>query len=93
MSWKTLKSKTVIKNRFFDLLEESYQKTDGKIIDKFYTVKRKDVAVITAFTKDKKIILVSQYRPSVKTLDIELPAGYMEKGEKNIKQTAERELL
>ncbi|MEK7547762.1 MAG: NUDIX hydrolase, partial [Patescibacteria group bacterium] len=93
MHWKTLKSKIVIKNRFFNLIEESYRKTDGKIIDKFYTVKKKDVAVIAAFTKDKKIVLVSQYRPSVKTSDIELPAGYMEKGEKNIKQTAERELL
>jgi len=93
MRWKTLKSKTIIKNRFFNLLEESYKKTDGKIINKFYTVKRKDVAVIAAFTKNKKIVLISQYRPSVKISDLELPAGYMEKGEKNIKQTAERELL
>lgn len=93
MSWKTLKSKTIIKNRFFNLIEESFKKNDGTLVKKFYTIKRKDVAVIAAFTKDKKIVLVSQYRPSVKTLDIELPAGYMEKGEKNIKQTAERELL
>jgi ADP-ribose pyrophosphatase len=93
MSWKTLKSKTIIKNRFFNLLEESYKKTDGKIINKFYTVKRKDATVIAAFTKDKKIVLISQYRPSIKILDIELPAGYMEKWDKNIKQTAERELL
>ena len=93
MAWKTLKSKTVLKNNFFNIQKDKCRKTNGQIVESYYTVNRPDVVVIAAFTPKNEIILIEQYRHPVKSLDFELPAGYLEKKDKDIKKAAQRELL
>ncbi len=93
MNWKVLASKFALKNSFFTIEEDKCQKTDGTVVEKYYTIHRPDAAVIAAFTEKMELILIDQYRHPVKSVDIELPAGYIEKSEKNMEQAAKRELL
>lgn len=93
MPWKTLKSEIVLQNKFFKVQKDKCKKTDGSTVENYYTVHRPDVAVIAAFTSDLKLILIHQYRHPVHSLDYELPAGYIEPNETDIKQAAKRELL
>jgi len=93
MKWTTLKSETALKNHFFSIQKDSCKKTDGQIVESYYTIKRPPVAVIGAITPQNEIVLIDQYRHPVQSIDIELPAGYIEDHEDDIVQGAKRELL
>lgn len=97
MSWTTLSSKIILKNKFLTVKEDRCKKADGEIVDKYYTLHRPDVAVIAPLKKNPKtkqfdIVLVLQYRYTVNLTKYELPAGYIEPHEKHIKSAAKREL-
>ena len=47
----------------------------------FYSIKPPDYVTALAETKDKKIIILKQYRPAVDDYTFELPSGHMEKEE------------
>ncbi len=93
MSWKILKSEEIIKNKFFSIQKDQCEKTDGQIVEDYYTVHRPDVAMIIAFTPEMELIMIHQYRHPVRSLDYELPAGFIESYETDIAQAAKRELL
>lgn len=93
MTWKVLSKKTLIKNEFFTLEEERCRKHNGEIAEKYYSMKKPDSVVIVAITKTKKIILIQQYRHPIRSTKYEVPAGYVEKTDKNFIESAKRELL
>lgn len=93
MSWKILKSEEIIKNKFFSIHKDQCEKTDGKIIEDYYTANRPDVAMIIAFTPEMALVMIHQYRHPVHSADYEIPAGFIEPYEKNIIEAAKRELL
>ncbi len=93
MPWKILKSETILKNKFFSIKKDKCKKSDKTIINEYFTVNRPDVAIIAAFTTQKKLIMIRQYRHPVQALNYELPAGYMEPSDTDIQKAAERELL
>jgi len=64
---------------------------DGKEAD-FYVKREGPAAAVLALTKDKKVILVKQYRPGPEEILLELPGGYVDPNEKP-EVTTERELL
>ncbi len=64
---------------------------DGKEAD-FYVKREGPAAAVLALTKDKKVILVKQYRPGPEEILLELPGGYVDPNEKP-EVTMERELL
>lgn len=92
-SWKTIETKTTFKNGIFSIQEDKCLKEDGSIVEKYYTITRPNIAVVGAFTKEGKLIMVKQYRHPVKTTEIELPAGYLEDDDHKLAETATRELL
>ncbi|MEK7672603.1 MAG: NUDIX hydrolase [Patescibacteria group bacterium] len=93
MSWTVKKSKVLLKTAFFNVVQEECLKPKSKKPFNYYTLEKSNAAVIMAFTSDKKLILINQYRHPVKSRDYELPAGYVEDYEKNSKLGAARELL
>ncbi len=93
MHWKTLKTKQLLSNDFFEVQLDHCEKPDGKIIEEYYIVKRPDVAVIAAFTPDMELIMITQYRHPVNSIDFELPAGHIDPQESHILEAAQRELL
>ena len=85
-------------SQFISIKRGHYQLNNGKSIDRETIVK--DVgtgcaAVVFAVTKEKKILVVVQPRvvlPTNTKINVELPAGYIEKDEEGI-EAAKRELL
>jgi len=90
--WVLLESEIVYESSFISLYKEKLKRPDGKIVDNFYSVKRRDAAYIVALTKDNKVPLVHQYKNGVKDVIWEVPAGFVEVNEKP-PEAAKRELL
>lgn len=85
-------------SQFISIKRGHYQLNNGKSIDRETIVKNVGTgcaAVVFAVTKEKKILVVVQPRvvlPTNTKIDVELPAGYIEKDEEGI-EAAKRELL
>ncbi len=47
----------------------------------FYSIKPPDYVTVLAQTRDKKVIILKQFRPSVEDYTFELPSGHVENGE------------
>jgi len=79
--WKEISRELVFQkfNRKIDKV--MFKMPDGRESD-FYIKKEGPAASILALTKDKKVILVKQYRPGPEEILLELPGGYVEKDEK-----------
>ncbi len=90
--WKLLEAKEVFVSPFLKVFQDRLEKPDGKIVENFFSIQRKDAACIVALTKDKKIPLVRQYKNGVKDLIWEIPAGFIDDGE-SPEEAAKRELL
>ena len=87
---KTLNSQILFKGKVVTLLRDDIETSDGYKTFREVIVHSGGV-VIVALTNDNKILLVKQYRYPLKTTNLELPAGKLEKGE-NPDFAAKREL-
>lgn len=90
---KTLSSKTVYQGRIFDITNDEIILSDG---EKEYHRNREIIhhpggVVIFAQKDNGNVLLVKQYRYAVKSVQTELPAGRLEKGEDPL-FAAQREL-
>ncbi len=90
--WKTLFSKIGFDTPFFKVLLEEVELPNGKVIDDFTLWAENDVVFIFGLTTDNKIPLVRQYKQGAQSIQIEFPAGYIEKGE-SPEAAARREFL
>ncbi|MEJ7818674.1 MAG: NUDIX hydrolase [Rubrobacteraceae bacterium] len=90
--WETLSSERLIETPYFSLRSDRLRLPDGAIKDPYYVVERPDAAIIFPITADGEVILVRQYRPPIAAMELGLPAGLVEAGEKP-EAAAHRELL
>lgn len=87
----------VSEGNFIGLKKGTYQLNNGEVIERESALKKKgvgDAVCVFAVTRDKKILIVVQPRvplPTKSKVNIELPAGYLEKGEEAV-VAARREL-
>lgn len=91
MSWKILNQQYLEKNTWVKLRKDSCI-VNGKTVDDYYVLEMQDVACVVAVTKDKKILLVKEYKHGVQKEILQLACGYIDNGEEPL-QTAQRELL
>lgn len=89
--WKKLEEEIIEQNQFITYLKRRYQMPDGSFRD-YYLADYKDGSVVFALTKDKKVLLVREFRPGPERWLLDLPAGAVDRGEDALK-TAHRELL
>ena len=87
---KTLSSKTVYKGRIFDITSDEIVLSDGLKRNR-EIIHHPGGVVILAIKDDNNVLLVKQNRYAVKSVQTELPAGRLEKGE-NPLFAAKREL-
>lgn len=87
---KTLSSKTVYSGKIFDITDDEIVLSDGLKRHR-EIIHHPGGVVICAQKDDGSILLVKQYRYAVKSLQTELPAGRLEKGEDPL-EAAKREL-
>jgi 8-oxo-dGTP pyrophosphatase MutT (NUDIX family) len=91
-SWERLRSEQLIETPYFVLRSDRLRLPDGAIKDPYYVIERPDAAIIFPLTKEGEVVLVRQYRPPLERMELGLPAGLVEEGEKP-EAAARRELL
>ena len=77
---KTLSSKTVYNGRIFDITKDEIELSDGLTRER-ENIHHPGGVVICAQKENGNILFVKQYRYAVKSVQTELPAGRLEKGE------------
>ena len=91
-NWERLRSEKLFETPYFVLRSDRLRLPDGVIKDPYYVIERPDAAIIFPLTKEGEIILVRQFRPPLERMELGLPAGLVEPGEKP-EAAARRELL
>jgi ADP-ribose pyrophosphatase len=91
--WKLISRKIIYRFGFGRDIHLRVDKVDiGKKMHKFIYLNNPYGVLVAALTRDKKIILLRQYRYTINKYLWEIPAGYPEKNE-SLEQCAKRELL
>lgn len=91
-AWKVLRSEIVFNNKWCKIKKDSVKLPNGKIINDYFLTELRNVVMVFALTKDKRVVFVRQYRHGVKKVLLELPAGIYEQDEVT-EMAARRELL
>lgn len=73
--WKIISEEDISPSKWFPLFKQSVEIHNGKIIDDFYVSKLGDVSMVIAITKEKKLLLVKQYKHGYGDFTLEFPAG------------------
>lgn len=89
--WKKVKTKSLVKNDWIHLTEDSY--TNNERVINWYLLRDNDSVVVFAKTPSKKILLIRQYRPGTDEIHWEFPAGAIDAHESDPLISAKRELL
>lgn len=87
---QTIKTEEIYNGKIIRLQVDDVKLPNGKV-GKREIVKHPGAVAIMAFTDDKKMIMVEQYRKPLERSLLEIPAGKLEPGEDPL-QTAKREL-
>ena len=56
--------------------------TNGQIVDGYFVVELPETVCALAITEDNQVLLVTQYRHPIEESILELPGGFVDKGEK-----------
>ena len=91
MKWKILSSEYLSKHQYFTARKDKCETPDGKIIDEYFVVELPTTACAVALTEEGKVLMVKQYRHPVKEVLLEIPGGFVDKGETPVEAMA-REL-
>ncbi len=91
--WKLLGSKTVFKNRWWNVVQETVELPDGSITDDYYVNRIKGGAGIFALTEDGKVVLNRQYKHGIREIVEELTIGQIDDEDADPMEAAKRELL
>jgi ADP-ribose pyrophosphatase len=91
-AWERLRSERLLETPYFALRSDRLRLPDGEIKDPYYVVERPDAAIIFPLTTEGEVVLVRQYRPPLELMELGLPAGLVEEGERP-EAAARRELL
>lgn len=89
--WKVLNSRIVFSHNWYKVRRDTVEIKPKKSINYFLGV-FPDAVYIVALTKENKILLVRQYKHGAGKILLEVPAGYIHKGEQPL-HAAKRELL
>jgi ADP-ribose pyrophosphatase len=91
-TWERLRSETLFETPYFALRSDRLRLPGGAVKDPYYVVERSDATIIFPLTREGKVVLVRQYRPPLERMELGLPAGLVEDGEKP-EAAARRELI
>ena len=81
MKWQILSSEYISKHQYFTARKDKCQTPDGKIIDEYFVVELPTTACAVAVSKEGKVLMVKQYRHPIEETILEIPGGFVDKGE------------
>ena len=87
---RTIKTRRIFKGRIVGLREDTVKLSNG-VVSKREIVEHPGAVAVIAVTKDKKLVLIKQFRRSANKVLLEIPAGLVHKGERWL-DGAKREL-
>lgn len=90
--WTLLTKRDASPNKWLPVEIRTYKLPNGTIIDDFSVTTLEDVSMIVPVTKDKKVILVNQFKPGADDVVLEFPAGRIESHHKDFIELAQKEL-
>jgi ADP-ribose pyrophosphatase len=74
-------TETVFETPWFGIEREYFDNDKSLNGEPFYRLLIPDGVMVLALTGDDEIVMVKQFRPALKQVTMELPAGYLEKDE------------
>lgn len=92
MQWKILNSEYLLITRWLTVRKDHVKMPSGAEMDDYYVLEYPDWINVIAITEDGMFVIERQYRHGTQSVDYELCAGTIEKGEAPI-DAAKRELL
>ena len=93
MSWQKIDSKYILDTKWLKVRQDSVKLPNGKVMDDYLIIEKKNVSLIVAINIKNEIILKSEYRYPINKDLIELPGGTFALDENNPLEVAKRELL
>lgn len=81
MNWKILSTKYLSKHKYFTARQDKCETPEGKIIDEYFVVELPTTVCAVAITEQGKVLMVKQYRHPIEETIIEIPGGFVDKGE------------
>jgi 8-oxo-dGTP pyrophosphatase MutT (NUDIX family) len=92
VTWKTLSSRVVLKDRWIDLRADACETPAGVVLDPYYVLRYQDWVNAVAITPDDCVVMIQQYRHAVGRVVLELPGGAMDPENASPAEAAAREL-
>jgi len=90
--WQTIESSYLHRRPWLTMRQDVVKLSNGRTIDDYYVQEFPDWVNVLALTKERKAVLIRQYRHGLGSVDYELPAGVCEPDESPL-EAAQRELL
>lgn len=81
MNWKTLSSKYLSRHIYFTARKDRCEMHNGTIVDPYFVVELPRSVCAMALTENNEVILVKQYRHPIEDTILELPGGFVDRGE------------
>ena len=81
MHWKKLSSKYLSRHIYFTARKDRCEMPNGTIVDPYFVVEMPESVCAMAITENNEVILVKQYRHPIEASILELPGGFVDKGE------------
>lgn len=91
--WKILKSKSVFKNTWWDIVQETVELPDGTVTDDYFVNHGADAVVVFALTETGNVLVNRQYKHGIRENVQELTIGRIEADAGGALEEARRELL
>lgn len=90
--WKIMDSCLAFDHQWYKVRQDKVKIAPGKILNDYFLGVFPNIVLVVAVTKDGKIPMVRQYKHGAGEILLEVPAGYVDKGETPLR-AAKRELL
>ena len=90
-AWKLLSSEVAFETPWFSIQKEQLVTPKGAT-PTFYIHHAHDSAMCVCVTPDKRVLIERQYRPAIKRISVDYPAGAIESTDKTIEEAMLREL-
>jgi ADP-ribose pyrophosphatase len=81
MHWKKLSSEYISNHQYFTARKDVCEMPNGTMVPAYYVVEMPESVCAMALTENNEVILVKQYRHPIEASILELPGGFVDKGE------------
>lgn len=81
LQWTTLDSRYLFKDSWLKARVDSCLRPDGKVVEPYYVLEYPPFVCGLCITKERRVVMVKQYRHALGEVSVELPGGCVDAGE------------